>query len=365
MSDTLPPTAVAGAEAPFEETAQPLTRDAGGIAPAVNPLTGEPYATEDWHTMTPAQRARHNERELKPLTYRGPGDVGPAAADPGPKQGGIAEAITAAADGHLDPFYARLKAERAAAADDPRRKDIGGQPPAAVTHEIRRIRRATGAPRPPVPDLAVGPDVAPPPHTDASAPPAMDTPNPADVPKTEDLSHAPAASDDDSPRRGVPRPNIGNQRPGKEITGGFGDEGQLAYYALNGVELRLLVEDMIKDLNQRLVNDLRFSEALVYPQVSVRVVVEVQGFAHDADFVVDKVLPATHDARAKTPLALARQVADEICFVVLAEARETDDAGNPVTAPDAFRDDLGLPKPRKRLIHTGPMGQTQIVDVAG
>jgi len=97
---------VAGAELPAgapHQVSQPLASDAGRIAVATNPRTGESYAREDWHTMSPAQRAKHNERELAPLVARGP------------IQGGVAEAVDAVAEGKLDPFYANLKARQAEA----------------------------------------------------------------------------------------------------------------------------------------------------------------------------------------------------------------------------------------------------------
>ena len=92
MADVTP---VAGATPPYVETTAPLTAEAGAIAPAVNPLTGESYATADWMAWGSAERARHNERALQPLTF--------------PTTGGVAEAVDAASQGQLDPFYARMK----------------------------------------------------------------------------------------------------------------------------------------------------------------------------------------------------------------------------------------------------------------
>lgn len=334
MSDNLPVTAVAGAPPPFVEVTQPLTADAGGIHAA------------DGSYESPRDRARRNERVLEPLRF--------------PTSGGIAEAVTAAAAGQLDPYYQRLKDQQAA-------------PSLAVpVQTIRRIKRATGVVRPPVPAMidemnrVTAEEIN---RADREAvlnfPPVIaQAPDPPlAVPLVyEDLSHAPAASSTDSPTRGVPRDTGVPMRAGKEITGGFGDEGALSYFALNGAELRVLVEQLMDEVHARIQNDLRFNEALVYPQVSARVVIEITGYVRDNDFVIDKFLPTTHEARTKTPVEIAKQVADEICFVVLAERRETDDEGQSIAPPDAIRDELGLAKPRKRMITTG-LGQTQMVDV--
>lgn len=320
------------------EVSQPLGLNAGGIAPATNPRTGEPYATEAWHTMSPADRARHNERELAPLTW-----------NTLPKTGGVAEAVEAAGEGKIDPFYQRL------------REGV------AVVDGQRILRRATG--RPPVPVLADSPDAeAIPddiPTTKGGLTPDDDLPRsmvaiPADPTAPIDDSIYPAGSNSDSPSRGIPRGTID---PGKAVTGGFGDQASLQYFALDGRELLALVESLMDELHARIQNDLRFNEAICYPQVSVRVAIEVTGFAQDQGFMVDTCLPAAHEARTKTPLDIARSVADEVCFVVLAERRETDDQGNSLLPPDAVRQALGLARPGKRIVK-GLGGQESFVDVS-
>lgn len=345
MSDTLATTGQAGAVPPPnapQEISQPLLAGAGAIPAAVNPRTGESYATEDWHLMSPIDRARHNERELKPLTFEGP------------KEGGVAESVDAAANNQLDPFYQRLKDEKAAGT--------------AAPTTIRRVRRA---PRPLVPadplaptdltgagipddGLAVtsGPDdgYRGQPREPQVKPPMANGLDPVD------LRRMPAASDTDSPTRGIPRQVVD---AGKQPQGGFGDQAAAQYFALNGQELRVLVEALMDQIYQRIQNDLRFNEAIVYPQVGARVVIEITGFAHDSDFLVEKIMPP--DPRARTPTEIARQFADEVAFVVLAEHRETDDQGNPATPPDAVRVELGLLRPAKRVIRSG--GTDMFVDV--
>ena len=363
----------------------PLTADAGGIAEAINPRTGESFATEAWHTMSPAARARHNERELQPLRY-------PATAD-GPKTGGVAEATEAASVGKLDPFYQQQKAMReagaAGVAPESARRDAVMMP-GAPSAPIRRVKRASGVPRPPVPEeglsdatsdpggmLSPSAGLAPPP-TDAPGasvnrapdrsgevdrPPAVGQAPGPDPYAPIDLSTMPAASNTDSPTRGIVRPNISNARPNRpEITGGFGDQAALQYFALDGRELLTLVETLMDEVHARLQNDLRFNEALTYPQVSARVVIEISGFAHDSDFLIDKILPTTHEARTRTPIEIARSVADEVAFVVMAERREADDEGNPIAPPDQLRQELGLRRPGKRMIRS-PLGTESFVDV--
>lgn len=159
----------------------------------------------------------------------------------------------------------------------------------------------------------------------------------------------PAASDTDSPSRGIPRPIAD---PGKRITGGFGDTGEAQYYALDGSELLELVRHLMDELNQRIENDLRFHMAITYPRVSARVLIEVEGYASQGDFsIVKHLLPGgKHD---KTPVEIARQHADEVCFVVSAQRQEFNAAGEPENPPDRIRDELGLEKPRKQMIQAG------------
>lgn len=172
----------------------------------------------------------------------------------------------------------------------------------------------------------------------------------------EDLSHLPAASNSDSPSRGIPKPILD---PGKQITGGFGI-GSPQYFPLDGQELRVLVEELLMKVHQRIQNDLRFSIALVYPRVAARVVVEIEGFEqHDASTFQIPAVMKPHD---KTAIAAARELANEVAFVVVEEAREVDQSGESVRAPDQLRQDLGLRVPRKQQVQTG-LGGLQLADV--
>lgn len=345
MSKDLPATGVVGAELPPgapHEVSQPLQPEAGGIVPAPGKGGYE----------SPRDRAARNERELLPLTY-----------GKGPVQGGVAEAVVAAAEGKLDPFFERMKADK-------------GRPPAAADIPIRTspmpttIKRIKREARVGVPERPVVPDPMAPTDLNIHGTPndGMSTADtvpyrgqPRDPTAPIDLTHAPAASNTDSPSRGIPRQVVD---PGKQPTGGFGDQAAMQYFALNGQELRVLVEALMDDIYKRIQDDLRFNEALTYPQVNVRVAVEVTGFVHDADFVVDRILAPTHEARTRTPLEVARAVADEMAFVILAEHQEADAAsGEPLNSPDQTRLDLGLARPAKRIIKSG--GVDVFVDVAG
>ncbi len=194
-----------------------------------------------------------------------------------------------------------------------------------------------------------------------------DRTGPSPLPEPIDLRRThPAASDTEDPARGQPRLPI---RPDKAITGGFADQAALQYFALDGRELGLLVQDMLVELHQRIDNDLRFNEAAVYPRVAVKCVVEVTGFNEDYGFTVEKIIPdaftrAGDPAIVQTPLDLARRVADEVVFVLIAAKAETDANGDPLDPPDKIRVELNLRRPRKHVV-IGPGGSRQMVDVVG
>jgi hypothetical protein len=332
MSDNLPVTqSGAGGAAPPpgapNEVSQSLSADAGRMS---RPQPGDPgYETYRQLAERAAAAGLDQPRELAPLTFGT----------------GVAEAVEAVQAGKIDPFFERIAAEK--------QSGIDPAPAAKATKRVSfKPRPAVPAEGDPATTTALARDV-----DGDTAPPA-----PLPIPPVDDATirgRAPAFSDTDTPARGIPRQPT---RAGKEITGGFGDQASLQYFALNGQELRVLVESLMDKVYNRIQNDLRFNEALTYPQVGVRVVVEVEGFVHDADFLVDQILPTTHDARTKTPTALARTLADHVAFVLIEGRSEVDEAtGDPVDSPDAVRQDLGLVRPMKRAIRT-PSGD-QFIDV--
>lgn len=163
-------------------------------------------------------------------------------------------------------------------------------------------------------------------------------------------SHQPAASESDSPSRGIPKPIAD---PGKQITGGFGPSLEAQYFPMDGSELRELALKLMADLANRIDNDLRFHPAIVYPRVRMVVSIAVDGYASDANFTVERTV--IHE---KTPIEVAQAHDDlEMAFVVREYRREFDEEGNPENPPDRMRDELGLEKPRKQFVQTptGPM----------
>jgi len=163
----------------------------------------------------------------------------------------------------------------------------------------------------------------------------------------------PAASDSDSPSRGMPKPITD---PGKRITGGFGEASEAQYFALDGSELKELVRKLLDEVETRIANDLRFHLAITYPRVRVRVTVHVEGFGFPP-FDVD----GHQKAVEKTPVAVAlAHGAAPVRFEIVAGRQEFNDADEPENPPDRIRDELGLQKPRKQAIQTA--GGRQIVD---
>ena len=169
-------------------------------------------------------------------------------------------------------------------------------------------------------------------------------------------AYQPAASNTDSPSRGVPQP-IADAN--KQISGGFGDVLEAQYFPLDGSELKALIEALLDDCYVRIQHDLRFSMAATYPRVRARVEVIVEGWAEDQSQAI-VVHAKPHE---RTPIDVARAKADEICFVVVSAREEFDAAGNVSSSPNAIRQELGLTAPQKQRVNTpgGPM----IVDVVG
>jgi hypothetical protein len=189
------------------------------------------------------------------------------------------------------------------------------------------------------------------------ATPPEPSPLPAAAP--DPAKHQPAASDTDSPARGTPPP-MATLPEGKRITGGFGDPVEAEYYPLDGTELRALIDSLMDSIHARLQDDLRFSLAITYPRVAVRVVVEVDAFAQDSTMTVEKVQVPAHE---KTPLDVARLYGDQVVFCVTAARAEMTEDGRSIAPPNQTRQELSLPIPRKTAIQTP--GGRMIVDVRG
>ena len=199
---------------------------------------------------------------------------------------------------------------------------------APLKHALgKAVASAAGAPDHPLGDHTV---VTAPPQAAGSAPAGsahlQDQPPLGTHPPI--IPAAPAASDTDTPTRGIPKPILD---PGKQITGGWGGAGgfEPQYYALDGTELRALVLSIWKELAGQLDIDLRFGIACTYPQVAARVTIEITG-AHASAQVNDVAF--TVDSR-----------------VLLLTGEKVDDQSTPA---DALRVEAGLERPFKRTIKT-------------
>lgn len=172
-----------------------------------------------------------------------------------------------------------------------------------------------------------------------------------------DEPYRPAASDTDSPSRGMPTAVLPKD---KTITGGFGDVGEAQYYGLNGLEVLALITAQLDALKSRIQNDLRFSIAAVYPRLNARVVIEIDCFAQDTGFQIERKLVPAH---TRTPIDIARRHADECCFCIIEEHVEMTEDGESVTPPNQVRLELGLDVPRKHSVRL-PNQQTMMVDIS-
>ena len=155
----------------------------------------------------------------------------------------------------------------------------------------------------------------------------------ADEPLPTDI--APAASNTDSPTRGVPGTAPvppGRKRPPPQVLGGFGGMADQQYFPLNGAEALTLARQLLDELHAKIANDLRFSMALTYPKLSMKLQLVV-GAAVDNDG-----------------------------FTVTAQRREFAEDGKVETPPDAMRDELGIPKPGKHFVRDAA-GKPKLVDV--
>jgi hypothetical protein len=94
--------------------------------------------------------------------------------------------------------------------------------------------------------------------------------------------------------------------------------------------------------------------------MTLRLEVEATAEGSDTRFEIQKVHVPKNGQPGSTPLEIARQRADTICFVVQALRQEFD--GSTVTAPDTIRDEVGLPKMRKTRVE-GAYGIQQTVDL--
>lgn len=153
----------------------------------------------------------------------------------------------------------------------------------------------------------------------------------------------PAASNTDSPSRGVPQQPID---PGKRITGGFGESLDQQYFPLDGNELREVVLGLMDKLVAQIQNDLRFSMAVVYPRVSATVTIKVQGYTSETDFTIPK--RAEH---LRTPVDVAEATGAVPVEITLENnIAEFSEDGQSLTPPNVMRRELGMQVPKKQRV---------------
>jgi len=183
----------------------------------------------------------------------------------------------------------------------------------------------------------------------------------------EDRLRMPAASNSETPSKGLLPSLVPDTMPDKFdgiSRGGFSDVNDAQYFPLTGEELRELVCALADTLIAQVRNDLRFSLALTYPRVRAVLRLEVEGAAEDKDggFVIEKVFAPKAGTPGGTALEIARQRANQVCFVIQAVRQEFSEDGQSDQPPDAIRDELGLSRPRKTIIQ-GQGGQQFMVDI--
>lgn len=318
-------------------------------------------------TAEQVARARANERELAPLAW------GPlAAAGAPPSTTGVQEApaqrVVVAARTAPEPAAAPLPAGTILdPTGTPMRRmglRIPGRGPApSVSIPVEAVaQEATSAPdlTPATAGTVLEPAAAESVSAIATAEPAASISTHASTPADPFpiQPHMRAASNSDSPSRGMP---TAAADPGKRVTGGFGDLGEAQYFPLDGVELQVVIDGLLASLRDRIKNDLRFSIAATYPRVTARVVIEVSCFAGDQSFQIEKKMVPAHE---KTPMDVARAYGDEVVFCVIAQHEEMTDDGDSVTPPNKARLEHDLPVPRKQAVQLpGGLGHRMIVDV--
>lgn len=219
----------------------------------------------------------------------------------------------------------------------------------ATSADVGPARRGRPVKRQPVPE----PESAPVPEAVAApveAPPEkpevrVGTARPEDAPQGPHVVAAPprmpAASESDTPSRGLlADPGLPQTRSGLPIQGGFGDAGD-QYFACTGAELRTVVESLTAALNARLKDDLRFTIANVFPNVRVRLDLTVEGY-----LVPNVEVAVPWVQAAQTPVDVARARAAEVVFVTTETVSEAEGE-----TPNGLRQALGLPVPRKQRVN--------------
>lgn len=155
-------------------------------------------------------------------------------------------------------------------------------------------------------------------------------------------NHQPAASNTDSPSRGMPKPVAD---AGKQITGGWGAL-QESYEPLTGAEVRDMALVLMDEITKILQNDLRFTLASTYPRVEIAVELKVNCYEMNQPISVRRVRPA----QGSMPLDVARKLADEVVFVIVNKRQEFNEKDESETPANAMRLEIGSEAPRKQYV---------------
>lgn len=321
----------------------------GVAAPADAPVeTAQPLTPE--RVAAQLELARANEKTLPPFNPK-PMGAKPAipalSAYPAPM---VADTASVIAD-----FFGTDTAPVSVAGPVPEQRPSSGQ---ALVDQLREAAVAV-----------VESEQAYHPSQDPQLSPEVDSFDDALPPVTaEDRARMPAASNSESPSRGIlPTlvPPTGDKWEGIS-RGGFSDLGEAQYFPLAGNELIPLVGDLTKRLLDQIVNDLRFHISVVYPRLRMRLVLEIEGTEEDRDnaFTIEKVFVPKGGEPGSTPLQIARRRADQIVFVVQEVRQEFSEDGQSETPPDQMRTDLGLQIPHKQQILDEFGRQVGVTDVA-
>ncbi len=166
--------------------------------------------------------------------------------------------------------------------------------------------------------------------------------------------HVGNGSDDpvtSGPTRGIPTP----QPVGKEITGGFGVGGGMGagqYFALNGLEVQEAIAALQGHLAKQVREDLRFSIALTYPRVSLKLKLEVVTYPVDHSFDLEH----KHEFEGATEEEAA-SMAEREAFTIEASVSDSEDS-----PPNLIREELDLEIPQRQLVPGTTMRSPMFAD---
>ena len=197
----------------------------------------------------------------------------------------------------------------------------------------------------------------------------------------------PAASNSDSPSRGMPGTAYSPHRAKDPLAveGGFGI-GSGEYFALDGQEMKVCLQQLLDEVLSQAENDARvvglsgatgatlaLRAILLADTEDQTVTLENAGANPDGDLVaaITTLCDAFHrDLQTDLRMGLAWTYPSygviltlTVCayaghegFTIQKHRREFDETGEPETPPDALREELGLPIPGRQVVIQGNLG---------